>query len=71
MFGQYILIGLEPPAWRIVHCIWVVLFTIVKVEPPIQRTASKVYPFILTPLNLNKMLLWKPNGVNKSSNKYW
>ena len=45
MFGQYIPIGLEPPAWRIVHRIRVVLFTIVKMEPPIQRTASKVYPF--------------------------
>ena len=67
MFGQYIPIGLEPPAWRIVHRIRVVLFTIVKMEPPIQRTASKVYPFFLTPLNLNKMLLWKPNGVNISS----
>ena len=44
MFGQYIPIGLEPPAWRIVHCIRVVLFTIVKMEPPLQRTASKVYP---------------------------
>ena len=45
MFGQYIPFGLEPPAWRIVHGIRVVLFTIVEMEPPIQRTASKVYPF--------------------------
>ena len=45
MFGQYIPIGLEPPAWRIVHRIRVVLFTIVKMEPPLQRTASTVYPF--------------------------
>ena len=66
MFGQYIPIGLEPPAWRIVHRIRVVLFTIVKMEPPIQRTASKVYP-LFSQLNLNKMLLWKPNGVNISS----
>ena len=44
MFGQYIPIGLEPPAWRIVHRIRVVLFTPVKMEPPIHRTASKVYP---------------------------
>ena len=47
MFGQYIPFGLEPPAWRIVHGIRVVLFTIVEVEPPIQRSASKVYPFLL------------------------
>ena len=45
MFGQYIPFGLEPPTWRIVHGIRVVLFTIVEVEPPIQRTASKVYPY--------------------------
>ena len=63
MFGQYIPIGLEPPAWRIVHCIRVVPFTLVKVEPPIQRAASKVYPVFLTQLNLNKMLLWKPNEI--------
>ena len=44
MFGQYIPIGLEPLAWRIVHRIRVVHFTLVKAEPPIQRTASKVYP---------------------------
>ena len=44
MFGQYDPFGSEPPAWRIVHRIWVVLFTTVKMEPPIQRTASKVYP---------------------------
>ena len=67
MLRQYIPIGLEPPAWRIVHRIRVVPFTLVKAEPPIQRTASKVYPFFLTPLNLNKMLLWKPNGVNINS----
>ena len=68
MFGQYGPVGLEPPAWRIVHGIRVVLFTIVEMEPPIQRTASKVYPFFLTQLNLNKMLLWKPNGVNINNN---
>ena len=68
MFGQYIPIGLEPPAWRIVYRIRVVPFTLVKVEPPIQRTASKVYPVFLTQLNLNKMLLWKPNGVNINNN---
>ena len=67
MFGQYIPIGLEPPAWGIVHRIRVVPFTLVKAEPPIQRTASKVYPLFLTQLNLNKMLLWKPNGVNINS----
>ena len=68
MFGQYIPIGLEPLAWRIVHHIRVVHFTLVKAEPPIQRTASKVYPLFLTQLNLNKMLLWKPNGVNINNN---
>ena len=44
MFGQYIPFGLEPPAYRIVPRIWIVLSTYVEVEPPIQRAASKVYP---------------------------
>ena len=67
MFGQYIPIGLEPLAWRIVHRIRVVHFTLVKAEPPIRRTALKIYPLFLTQWNLNKMLLWKPNGVNINS----
>ena len=71
MFGQYDPFGLEPPAWRIVHRIRVVLFTPVKMEPPIQRTASKVYPLIFTKLNLNKLLLWKPNGDNINNNNYY
>ena len=44
MFGQYGPIGLEPPAWRIVHSIRVVLFTNVKMEPPLHRTVLKVNP---------------------------
>ena len=72
MFGQYDPFGLEPPAWRIVHRIRVVLFTPVKMEPPIQRTALKVYPLIFfTKLNLNKLLLWKPNGDNINNNNYY
>ena len=47
MFGQYGPVGLEPPAWRIVHSIRVVLFTNVKMEPPLRRTVSKVYHFFL------------------------
>ena len=43
MFGQYNPFGLEPPTLRIVHRIRVVHFTHVQMEPPIQRTASKVY----------------------------
>ena len=55
MFRQYIPFGLEPPAYRIVYRIWVVLSTYVEVEPPIQKAASKNYPSFFTHMNLYKL----------------
>ena len=63
MFGQYGPVGLEPPAWRIVHSIRVVLFTNVKMEPPLHRTVSKVYHFFLWEWTKNN------KGVLKQSRK--
>ena len=63
MFGQYGPVGLEPPAWRIVHSIRVVLFTNVKMEPPLHRTVSKVYHFFLWEWTKNN------KGVSKQSHK--
>ena len=63
MFGQYGPVGLEPPAWRIVHSIRVVLFTNVKMEPPLHRTVSKVYHFFLWEWTKNN------KGVSKQSRK--
>ena len=55
MFGRYIPSGLEPPAYRIVPRIWIVLSTYVEVEPPIQRAASKVTLTFSTHINLIKL----------------